>query len=92
LNFTLGQWWIRNFNIDLIGHEIYFSKQAVMAQLEPTIFLCHQMGGIRWGTAGRTTQNALQQIGDRAYRDVVESCRPGDGHQCCQPHNGAKYP
>lgn len=29
-------------NIDLISHEIYFSKQDVMAQTEPTIFLCSQ--------------------------------------------------
>src|SRR4028119_576155 len=29
-------------NIDLISHEIYFSKQAVMAQLEPVIFLSYQ--------------------------------------------------
>lgn len=29
-------------NIDLISHEIYFTKQEVMAQLEPTIFLSHQ--------------------------------------------------
>lgn len=27
-------------NIDLISHEIYFSKQDVMGQTEPTIFLC----------------------------------------------------
>lgn len=29
-------------NIDLTSHEIYFTKQTVMSQLEPTIFLCHQ--------------------------------------------------
>jgi hypothetical protein len=29
-------------NIDLISHEIYFTKQDVLAQLEPTIFLCYQ--------------------------------------------------
>ncbi|MBE8967906.1 hypothetical protein IQ277_17090 [Nostocales cyanobacterium LEGE 12452] len=29
-------------NIDLISHEIYFTKQAVLAQLEPTIFLSYQ--------------------------------------------------
>lgn len=29
-------------NIDLRSHEIYFSKQEVMAHLEPTIFLCYQ--------------------------------------------------
>jgi len=29
-------------NIDLCSHEIYFSKQDVMAYLEPIIFLCYQ--------------------------------------------------
>jgi hypothetical protein len=29
-------------NIDLISHEIYFTKQDVMAHLEPTVFLCYQ--------------------------------------------------
>ncbi|MFB2921928.1 MULTISPECIES: hypothetical protein [Aerosakkonema] len=29
-------------NIDLSSHEIYFTKQAVMGQLDPIIFLCHQ--------------------------------------------------
>jgi hypothetical protein len=29
-------------NIDLISHEIYFTKQDVMGHLEPTIFLCYQ--------------------------------------------------
>ncbi|MGV0026031.1 hypothetical protein [Phormidesmis priestleyi] len=29
-------------NIDLRSHEIYFSKQEVLAHLEPTIFLCYQ--------------------------------------------------
>lgn len=29
-------------NIDLISHEIYFTKQDLMAQLDPTIFLCYQ--------------------------------------------------
>jgi hypothetical protein len=29
-------------NIDLISHEIYFTKQEVMAQLEPIIFLSYQ--------------------------------------------------
>lgn len=29
-------------NIDLSSHEIYFTKQEVMAALEPTIFLCYQ--------------------------------------------------
>ena len=29
-------------NIDLRSHEIYFTKQDIMAHLEPTIFLCYQ--------------------------------------------------
>ncbi|MBE9125124.1 MULTISPECIES: hypothetical protein [unclassified Coleofasciculus] len=29
-------------NIDLISHEIYFTKQEVMAQLEPIVFLSYQ--------------------------------------------------
>jgi hypothetical protein len=29
-------------NIDLISHEIYFTKQDALAALEPTIFLCYQ--------------------------------------------------
>ncbi|MEB3336457.1 MAG: hypothetical protein VKJ46_03275 [Leptolyngbyaceae bacterium] len=29
-------------NIDLISHEIYFTKQEVMAHLQPVIFLCYQ--------------------------------------------------
>jgi len=47
-------------NIDLISHEIYFTKQAVMAQLEPTIFLCYQT---EYGAASEALQglnNALK--------------------------------
>jgi hypothetical protein len=33
-------------NIDLISHEIYFTKQDVLAQLEPTIFLSRQPGDV----------------------------------------------
>jgi len=29
-------------NIDLISHEIYFTKQEVMAHLEPSLFFCYQ--------------------------------------------------
>ena len=29
-------------NVDLISHEMYFTKREVMAHLEPTIFLCYQ--------------------------------------------------
>lgn len=30
-------------NIDLISHEIYFTKQSTLAQLEPAIFFCSQV-------------------------------------------------
>ncbi|MFM7407205.1 MAG: hypothetical protein ACKO3K_11220 [Cuspidothrix sp.] len=29
-------------NIDLISHEIYFTKQAILSQLDPIIYFCHQ--------------------------------------------------
>ena len=29
-------------SIDLISHEIYYPKQGLLAQLEPTIFFCYQ--------------------------------------------------
>ena len=29
-------------NIDLVSHEIYFTKQDVMAHLEPIIYFCYQ--------------------------------------------------
>jgi len=44
-------------NIDLISHEIYFSKQAVMAQLEPTIFLCYQT---EYAAASEVLREGLQ--------------------------------
>lgn len=30
-------------NLDLISHEIYFTKQTLLAQLEPTIFFSSQL-------------------------------------------------
>jgi hypothetical protein len=29
-------------NLDLLSHEIYFTKRDTLAQLEPTLFLCYQ--------------------------------------------------
>jgi hypothetical protein len=42
-------------NIDLRSHEIYFSKQEVMAHLEPTIFLCYQTASLRQLTHDRAS-------------------------------------
>jgi hypothetical protein len=43
-------------NIDLISHEIYFTKQEVMAQLEPIIFLSYQT---EYSTSSDALRNAL---------------------------------
>jgi hypothetical protein len=48
-------------NIDLISHEIYFTKQEVMAQLEPIIFLSYQT---EYGTASEALQEALTETLD----------------------------
>ncbi|BAZ14759.1 hypothetical protein NIES4071_66030 [Calothrix sp. NIES-4071] len=45
-------------NIDLISHEIYFTKQTLLSQLEPVIFLCHQT---EYPTASEALRDALQQ-------------------------------
>lgn len=45
-------------NIDLISHEIYFTKQTLLSQLEPIIFLCHQT---EYPTASEALRESLQQ-------------------------------
>lgn len=69
-------------NIDLISHEIYFSKQTVMATLEPTIFLCYQTEYEASSQALREgLQNALLTLNQRSRQPLtlVESYRPSDG-------------
>jgi hypothetical protein len=69
-------------NIDLISHEIYFTKQAVLAQLEPTIFLCYQT---EYGAASDALRqgllNSLEMLNlrSRLPLTLVESYRPSDG-------------
>lgn len=46
-------------NIDLISHEIYFTKQEVMAHLEPTIFLCYQT---EYAQSGDLLREAIQSF------------------------------
>lgn len=46
-------------NIDLTSHEIYFTKQTVMAQLEPILFLSCQR---EYATSSQALQDALQEI------------------------------
>jgi len=69
-------------NIDLISHEIYFTKQAVMAQMEPTIFLCYQTEYAASSEVLRDTlQNTLSILNPRSRLPLtlVESYRPTDG-------------
>lgn len=68
-------------NIDLISHEIYFTKQAVMANLEPTIFLCYQTEYAAASEALREgLQNALVKLNQRSRVPLTfeESHRPSD--------------
>jgi hypothetical protein len=46
-------------NIDLISHEIYFTKQEVMAHLKPIIFLCYQT---EYSESSDCLRNELQSI------------------------------
>ncbi len=69
-------------NIDLISHEIYFTKQAVLAQLEPTIFLCYQTEYAAASDALREgLRNSLEMLNlrSRLPLTLVESYRPSDG-------------
>lgn len=69
-------------NIDLISHEIYFTKQVVLAQLEPTIFLCHQT---EYPAASEALREELLESLEmlnwrsRLPLSLVESYRPKEG-------------
>ncbi len=69
-------------NIDLISHEIYFTKQAILAQLEPTIFLCYQTEYPAASDALREgIRNSLETLNlrSRLPLSLVESYRPSNG-------------
>ncbi|MBW4647908.1 MAG: hypothetical protein KME06_04300 [Kastovskya adunca ATA6-11-RM4] len=69
-------------NIDLISHEIYFTKQDVMAQLEPIVFFCSQSEYNASSVALRDTlQDCLERINQRSRLPLTleESRRPIDG-------------
>ncbi|GAC1462894.1 MAG: hypothetical protein NVSMB70_09290 [Chamaesiphon sp.] len=54
-------------NIDLISHEIYFTKQEVMAQLEPEIYLSYQTEYDASSTPSREALNeAIETINQRS--------------------------
>ncbi|WP_413174030.1 hypothetical protein [Anabaena azotica] len=66
-------------NIDLISHEIYFTKQALLAQLEPTIFFCYQT---EYAIASDLVREELQaslktlNLRSRLPLTLIESSRP----------------
>ncbi|BAY30082.1 hypothetical protein NIES2107_19260 [Nostoc carneum NIES-2107] len=69
-------------NIDLISHEIYFTKQALLAQLDPTIFLCYQTEYAEASEALRAgIQTSLENLNKRSRLplSLVESYRPSNG-------------
>lgn len=49
-------------NIDLRSHEVYFTKQEVMAHLEPTIFLCYQT---EFAESSEVLRDELQAVLDK---------------------------
>lgn len=69
-------------NIDLISHEIYFTKQDIMANLEPIVFLCYQT---QFKESSELLRNEIQAYLDKANRRsrlplmLEESHRLSDG-------------
>ncbi|MEA5603508.1 hypothetical protein [Nostoc sp. UHCC 0252] len=66
-------------NIDLISHEIYFTKQALLAQLEPTIFFSYQTEYVGATNALREElRKSLEDLNKRSRfpLTLVESSRP----------------
>ncbi|MBI4783409.1 MAG: hypothetical protein HY785_19140 [Oscillatoriophycideae cyanobacterium NC_groundwater_1537_Pr4_S-0.65um_50_18] len=69
-------------NIDLISHELYFTKKDVMAQLEPTIFLCYQTEYLESGDLLRESiQSVLEKLNKRSRLPITleESHRLTEG-------------
>ncbi|HEY9850512.1 MAG TPA: hypothetical protein V6D28_13690 [Leptolyngbyaceae cyanobacterium] len=68
-------------NIDLISHEIYFTKQTVMAQLDPIIFLCYQTEYAASTEALREAlQKSIEKLNKRSRLPLTleESDRPSE--------------
>jgi hypothetical protein len=49
-------------NVDLISHEMYFTKQEVMAHLEPTVFLCYQT---EYPDSSQLLRDEMQELIDK---------------------------
>ncbi len=69
-------------NIDLISHEIYFTKRDVMANLKPTLFLCYQTDYTQSSDWIREVIQAWLPLYNQRSRlelTLEESHRPMDG-------------
>lgn len=69
-------------NIDLISHEIYFTKQTLLAQLEPTIFFsCQNEDDEARDSLREGLQTSLEKLNKRSRMPLtlVESYRPKEG-------------
>ncbi|NER38887.1 MAG: hypothetical protein F6J93_33860 [Oscillatoria sp. SIO1A7] len=59
-------------NIDLISQEIYFTKQDVLARLEPSIYFCSQVEyATSSSTLRETLQNVLEKLNKRSRYPLV---------------------
>lgn len=68
-------------NIDLISHEIYLTKQTLLAQLEPTIFFCFQNEYAKSSDLLRQElQESLQILNNKSRLPLTlrESYRPNN--------------
>ncbi|CCH66581.1 hypothetical protein RINTHH_4260 [Richelia intracellularis HH01] len=66
-------------NLDLISHEIYFTKQTLLAQLEPTIFFSSQLEYAEASDSLRKElQTSINKLNERSRWPLtfVESYRP----------------
>ncbi|MEB3359280.1 MAG: hypothetical protein VKK04_21320 [Synechococcales bacterium] len=69
-------------NIDLISHEVYFTKRELMAALEPTVFLCYQTHYSQSSDLLREEiQATLEKLNGRSRLPLIleESHRLSDG-------------
>lgn len=68
-------------NIDISSHEIYFIKQTTIAQMEPTIFLCHQN---EYADSSQILRESLNKVLENLNKrsrfpiNLAESPRPGN--------------
>lgn len=69
-------------NIDLISHEIYFTKQDTLANLDPTVFLCYQTEYAKSSDLLREVlQTTLEKLNRRSRIEIglEESHRLSEG-------------